>query len=550
MTRGAGRAAIALGCAAVFLVGCSSTNQLASSNSTPSTTPRTARVTSGATSAATPGTSSAGASNTSGTAASAGSAPASGTATGEVPPATTGDSTARHDSTTSTAAHPTDTAGNAPPVSSPVTGASAAPTTSPATTASTATPLTNPAPTTTVLPATPGVGTAYFAADIDPAARAVITKIISRARAKFGSSDGVSVAVAARGQVVGSWVAGHDVSGTELQRTARFRLASISKVLTSLTVMRLAEAGAIDLDKPFFTYWKPSGTVADGAMRTVTVRQLLTHGSGVQKLRDTFFGQDHTWQETATRAASVKLATIPGTRFDYSNANFTILGMVIETVTGLSYNAAVDKYVLGPMGVTTAYFPRTTQQEPGDPVYKVGAARHYLETLGPAGSWALTADDLARVAGGILPDGTTLLSSSWARTRRTASPLDTRDPAWRYALGLMLFSKGGWGHTGSIESASNFVITMPNGYTLTVLTSTQSVNSGGTVQKMFQDDLTLLKNLAIAPAMPAVSTPGSVPQTSTTLAALASVPFAPPTEPQTTEPSSTGTLTTPGTDEP
>ncbi len=330
---------------------------------------------------------------------------------------------------------------------------------------------------------------------ITDAERSVFENFSNRAKALFAASDGVGLAISHNGTLVGSYVLGKDVRGHHLDQFSRFRLASISKLIAAITVLRLAEDGLIDIDKPLVDYWTPD-EVTDPMFNSVTIRQLLSHGSGVQKLRDTFFGQDIPWQKTAQRAAAASLTDAPDTKFNYSNANYTLLGALIERVTGETYERAVDRLVLTPMGITTATFMTTNADPEGDPVYFTGEARRYMEALGPAGAWVMSPEDLARLVGLRTPDGATLLTASTDKLRRTPSALDTRDTDWRYGLGLMIFASA-WGHTGTIESARTFALTFPNGYSVTVMTSTQAVGTG---EQLIQQFLSQIAELASLPA--------------------------------------------------
>lgn len=337
---------------------------------------------------------------------------------------------------------------------------------------------------------TPGLD---VAADVPASEQAVLADFASRARDLFAASDGAGLAIAHNGQLVGSYVIGKDINGGPLSQTSRFRLASVSKLITAVTVLRLAEDGKIDIDRPLVQYWKPAGET-DPLFQSVTIRELLDHGSGVQKLRDTFFGQDIDWRRTAERAATASLTDPPGSKFNYSNANFTLLGKLIEQVTGETYEQAVNRLVLKPMGITTATLPRTSEDPVGDPVYLTGENRHYMEALGPAGAWVMSPEDLARLVSLRTPDGASLLKPETDKLRRTPSGLDTRTPDWSYGLGLMLFQSG-WGHTGTIESARTFVLTFPNGYSLAVMTSTQVVGTGEQLVRAFLPQIDVLAKL-------------------------------------------------------
>ena len=109
------------------------------------------------------------------------------------------------------------------------------------------------------------------------------------------------------------------------------------------------------------------------------------------------------WHEAVEVAYDRDMLTEPGTTFFYSNANFVVLGALIEQVTGLPYEQAVHQLVLDPLGIVTAELVDTEEQPQGDPGYAVTPGRLYMEALGPAGGWVMTATDAARLMPGMKP---------------------------------------------------------------------------------------------------------------------------------------------------
>ena len=135
--------------------------------------------------------------------------------------------------------------------------------------------------------------------------------------------------------------------------TPRFHAASITKLLTAVVVFALEEDGALALDDPVGEY------VAAFEASPITIGQLLTHTSG---LRD--------WQRADGRRtadevgayiealAAQRLAATPGARWQYSDAGYNVLGIVIESATGLPYVDAVVERVLEPLGMRdSTFFP-------------------------------------------------------------------------------------------------------------------------------------------------------------------------------------------------
>ncbi|MEV7392299.1 serine hydrolase domain-containing protein [Streptomyces sp. NPDC091215] len=158
----------------------------------------------------------------------------------------------------------------------------------------------------------------------------------------------------------------HDLaSGRAADPDARFRAGSTTKVVTAAAVLRLAADGRIDLGAPVQRYLPGLFTPA---FRPITVRQLLNHTSGIQAgdgWGDSFETQyahrfDTLTPEQVVRSAVAKGPEFaPGTRQDYLNINYTVLGLLIEKVTGRSYADEATRLVLRPAGMRDTYFPGT-----------------------------------------------------------------------------------------------------------------------------------------------------------------------------------------------
>ncbi|MGI5392481.1 serine hydrolase domain-containing protein [Streptomyces sp. CA-251251] len=148
---------------------------------------------------------------------------------------------------------------------------------------------------------------------------------------------------------------------------ARFRAGSVTKVVTAATVLRLAAQDRIDLDASVQGYLPELFTPAFD--RPISVRHLLNHTSGV-KAGDGF-GDDfaevyaHRFdtltpqQVAASAVAKGPEDFAPGTRQQYLNINYTILGLLIEKVTGRSYASEATRLVLRPAGLHHTSFPGT-----------------------------------------------------------------------------------------------------------------------------------------------------------------------------------------------
>ena len=257
----------------------------------------------------------------------------------------------------------------------------------------------------------------------------------------------------------------------------RFRIASVSKMFTAVAIMQLVNDGSIELEQPFVDQLGVEGPFTDPRLATVTVRQLLSHTSGFAVSRGIFFARGvETWQQAANNAFGQVLQFDPGTAFQYSNTNFCLLGLLLESVTGQIFETAIRERVLQPLDIR-AHLAPTFDSESGDALHASSPGRNYMETLGPAGGWVATPLDVAKLAASLRSDvsGPHLLDRATVDAMRVPVPVPVKNPpplnGWSYGLGLILFGDGSWGHTGTIESTHSMVLNRPDGLTVAVLVS-------------------------------------------------------------------------------
>ncbi len=166
---------------------------------------------------------------------------------------------------------------------------------------------------------------------------------------------GLAYAVVADGEITS--VGTHGVvrigGDAEVTPDTAFLTGSISKSFTALAVMQLVEAGKIDLDTEVSDYLDHFSGRAAGA---ITIRQLLSHTSGFSTLQgndsptDVTGGKDELARRVE-RLAEVTPADTPDETWEYSNANYQILGRVVEVVSGQEYQALVTTNILEPVGM-------------------------------------------------------------------------------------------------------------------------------------------------------------------------------------------------------
>ena len=146
--------------------------------------------------------------------------------------------------------------------------------------------------------------------------------------------------------------------GGDVDVTTLFDLASVTKAVATTTMaMILYERGMLELDAPV------SGTIPefltdDARRRDVTFRMLLAHSSGLPAYEKLFqkAGGRH---ELLHAAFTVPLMAIPGTRAEYSDIGFIILGVALERIAGESLDAFCRREIFGPLGM-----PHTTFNPP------------------------------------------------------------------------------------------------------------------------------------------------------------------------------------------
>src|SRR5437763_4910361 len=134
-----------------------------------------------------------------------------------------------------------------------------------------------------------------------------------------------------------------------------FQIGSITKVYTATMVMQLVDEGKVGLDEPVITY-VPELVLADAeAARTITVRHLLTHTSGIDGdlFEDYGRGDDCVERYVASFGSLAQMAP-PGSFFSYCNSGFVLAGRLIEKIDGVGFDQALRTRVLSPIGATAS----------------------------------------------------------------------------------------------------------------------------------------------------------------------------------------------------
>ncbi len=138
-----------------------------------------------------------------------------------------------------------------------------------------------------------------------------------------------------------------------------YRVASISKIFTATAIMQLAEQGRINVDEPLTTYLPEFSikTRFPGGGR-ITPRNLMTHHSGLPAnfYKGIFSSNPEHFTKVIKEIKDEYLAYPPDYVYSYSNLGVTLLGGVIERVSGKDYASYMDESILGPIGMDNSSF--------------------------------------------------------------------------------------------------------------------------------------------------------------------------------------------------
>jgi CubicO group peptidase (beta-lactamase class C family) len=145
-----------------------------------------------------------------------------------------------------------------------------------------------------------------------------------------------------------------DSSGRAVSPETPFIIGSLSKSVTSLAVMQLVEAGKVDLDASVQRYIPWFRVAGEEASARITVRHLLNHTSGLStKTGRSFQGNGDTSDGALERAVrklrTVQLTMPVGATYQYSTINYSVLGLVVQTVSGQSYERYIQEHIFGPL---------------------------------------------------------------------------------------------------------------------------------------------------------------------------------------------------------
>ncbi len=265
---------------------------------------------------------------------------------------------------------------------------------------------------------------------------------------------GLAIAIVQDGTVVYQHGLGEAAPGRPTTPSTPFILGSLSKSFTALAVMQLVEAGKLALDAPVQRYipWfhvegNPASVGGDLLSAHITIRHLLCHTSGISRYegRKLLSSSNSRTLQEAVRDLHNGVTHLVGSIFQYSNTNYTILGYLIEVVSGLSYEEYLQQHIFSPLNMQQSF---TDEQQ----AIQHGLAQGYRWWFGfpfpyqapylieavPAAFVVSTAEDMAKYLIACLDAGTSngaLLSHRGFNEMYAPQGLTKRDDNFNYGLG-------------------------------------------------------------------------------------------------------------------
>ncbi len=332
-----------------------------------------------------------------------------------------------------------------------------------------------------------------------------------RSELKKTKSASASVALVSGGKTVWSQTFGRvNKAGKKPSSTTQFGIGSVSKMVTATAVMQLVDQGKVSLDAPVVRY-VPDFSMLSPQYKQITVRMLLNHSAGLP-------GGDlaNAWgykpipsyaEGVLAGLANSHLKTTPGAMNIYCNDCFTLAGVVVERVSGVSYQDYVKANILKPLGMRHSSY-QTSVPAPGTvaPVIEGGQVQPIeITNFFASGGLMSTSDDMAQFAKVFTGDGVVggkrILSSSAIQQMgvdQGTTTLQVGPPAGGFGLGWdsvqepALKSAGvlGWTKNGATTNYSaQFAIAPDQGLAVVVEGAGRGFGAGKVAQTVLLNAL-------------------------------------------------------------
>jgi len=275
--------------------------------------------------------------------------------------------------------------------------------------------------------------------------------------------------------------------GTKITPETPVQIASVSKVLTATAVLKLVNAGKIDLDQKVNTILKTF------PYEDCTIRMLLSHRTGMRNYayftdRDKSVWDRHnqlTNKDILNILATkdIGLESKTGTRFSYCNTNYAMLALIIEKITGLSYKEAMSQMIFKPLGMTHTYvFDDDKDRKKIVPSYKgngVEIGFDYLDNVYGDKNVFSTARDLlkfdrARQSPDFLkPELLKQVYTGYSNERKGTKNYGLGIRMINWETGQNFYFHNGWWH----GNTSSYITLMKEGVTIIALSNKMTRNT-------------------------------------------------------------------------
>ncbi len=152
-----------------------------------------------------------------------------------------------------------------------------------------------------------------------------------------------------------------------------------------------------------------------------------------------------------------------GGGYTYSNMNFCIAGMLVEALTGTSYEAAAYERFLTPLGLSGMRLAPTVDPGPDEVQHVTTPGRNYMETLGAAGAWIASPTDLVTIMDALDPTTPGWKPLEDVTLLQMLTPVYGQFGQRGYGMGMILYGGGRYGHTGTIENTHAMLLNRGDG---------------------------------------------------------------------------------------
>lgn len=322
---------------------------------------------------------------------------------------------------------------------------------------------------------------------------------------------GASLAITRKGHLIYSKGFGYadEETGEKVTPESLFRIASVSKLITAVAIMKLVEDERLNLDSKVFG---PKGILNDSLyehytdkrVEQITIHELLNHTAGwSHKKADPLFLSLYIAKKMdVPPPAGIrtiiqytlqnKLDFTPGTKYSYSNLGYAILGQVIEKLTGMPYEDYVQFAILHPLGIydmhignsyfSQRYFNEVKYYEPrddgkcyafdgSDKLVPMSYGGNNIQLLGSAGGWIASSTELIKLVVAIdgfdsKPD---ILSKKTIREMTKSNKRTKKLIGWRGTDGYDT-----WWRTGTLSGTSALVMRQRNEINWVILFNTST----------------------------------------------------------------------------